>query len=45
MDVQIVLYGTLLVFGQVVVYAVLASKVVLLDDVLPCFVAAAIAEV
>ena len=41
-DLQEMLYGTLLVGGQVVVDDVLARDVVLLDDILPRFVAAAI---
>ena len=41
MDLQKMLYGTLLVGGQVVVDDVLARDVVLLDDVLPRLVAAA----
>ncbi len=41
-DVKVVLYGTLLVNGQVVVDDVLAREVILLDDVLPRLVTAAV---
>ena len=44
-DAYVVLDGTLLVFGQVVVYAVGACQVVLLDDILPRLVAAAVGQV
>ena len=44
-DVQVALDSTLLLFGQIVVNAVGTSKVILLNDILPRFVATAVTEI
>ena len=44
-DADIALDGSLLVLWQVVVDAVIASKIVLLDDILPRLVTTAVTEV
>ena len=44
-DADIVLNGSLLVLGQVVVDSVIASKIILFDNILPRLVAAAVGKV
>ena len=44
-DADIVLNGSLLVLWQVVVDAVIASKIVLLDNILPRLFTTAVAEI
>ena len=45
LDLEEMLYGTLLGLRQVVVHDIVAQKVVFLDDILPCFVSASIGEI